>query len=445
MYFNKEKDRINIIGAGLAGSEAALFLLERGYLLNIYEMRPKVKTHVHKTDLFAELVCSNSLGNKSVFSASGLLKEEIRILGSTLIKLAEISSVEAGQALAVDREEFSRRVTDKIISYPNVSVIREEVREIPENTFTIVATGPLTSENLFKYFQKFLDSKDLYFYDATSPIIRYDSIDLNFAFWANRYNKGDSAYLNCPMSEEEYNIFYEELTKADSIRSHFPDEEKYFEGCMPIEELARRGRNTLLYGPLKPKGLKDPRTNKEPYCVVQLRSENKDKTLFNMVGFQTRLPFKEQDRIFRFIPALKNAEFVRYGVMHKNIYFNSSSLIKENLESKKINNLFFAGQIIGTEGYIEAIATGLLAAINLHLKIQGKSYLILPRTTMLGSLINHIINVSAEKPAPMNASFGLLPPLFEKMNKKRRYEEYAKRSLRELNKYLSDFKYYYEN
>ncbi|AEE14597.1 Methylenetetrahydrofolate--tRNA-(uracil-5-)-methyltransferase trmFO [Thermodesulfobium narugense DSM 14796] len=445
MYFNKERDRINIIGAGLAGSEAALFLLEKGYLINVYEMRPKVKTPVHKTDLFAELVCSNSLGNKNIFSASGLLKEEIKILGSNLIRLAEVSSVEAGQALAVDREEFSRHVTNKILSYPNVNVIREEVREIPENTFTIVATGPLTSENLFKYFQKFLGSKDLYFYDATSPIIKYDSIDLNFAFWANRYNKGDSAYLNCPMSEKEYDFFYEELIKADSIRSHFPDEERYFEGCLPIEELARRGRDTLLYGPLKPRGLKDPKTNKEPYCVVQLRPENKDKTLFNMVGFQTRLPFKEQDKIFRLIPALKNAEFVRYGVMHKNIYFNPSSLIKESLESKKFNNLFFAGQITGTEGYVEAIATGLLAAINLHLKIQGKPHLVLPKTTVLGSLINHIISVSVEKPAPMNVSFGLLPPILKKMDKKRRYEEYVKRSLHDLNKYLSDFKYDYEN
>jgi methylenetetrahydrofolate--tRNA-(uracil-5-)-methyltransferase len=441
MNFNKAKNRIKIIGAGLAGSEAAIFLLERGYLLDIYEMRPAIKTPVHKTDLFAELVCSNSLGNKDIISASGLLKEEIKILGSNLIRIAEDCSVEAGQALAVDREKFSKCVTDKIISNSNVNVFREEIKSIPEDSFVIVATGPLTSESLFNYFKNSLNSKDLYFYDATSPIVKYDSIDLKHAFWGNRYGKGEGAYLNCPMTKDEYDIFYEELIKADRVRSHLPDEERYFEGCMPIEELAKRGRETLLFGPLKPRGLKDPNTNKEPYCVVQLRAENKDKTLFNIVGFQTRLTFKEQSRIFRLIPALKSAEFVRYGVMHKNVYFNSSTLIKENLESKKFNNVFFAGQIIGTEGYVEAIATGLLAAINLHLKIHDKGYLALPKTTILGSLINHIINVATDKPAPMNASFGLLPPLLEKLNKKRRYEEYVKRSLYDLNRYLSDFQY----
>jgi len=445
MFFDKNTTRIKIIGAGLAGSEAALFLSKRGYLIDLYEMRPKVITPIHKTDLFAELVCSNSLGTTNIFSASGLLKEEMRILGSSLLKIAADCSVEAGQALAVDREKFSQYITEKIIFDPNINIIIDEVEFIPENSFAIVATGPLTSDKLFKNLREFLDAKDLYFYDATSPIISFDSIDMDMAFCANRYDKGDSAYLNCPMNEEEYDIFYDELIKADSIKGHFPDEERYFEGCMPVEELARRGRQTLLYGPMKPRGLIDPGTHRQPFCVVQLRAENKSNTLFNMVGFQTRLPFKEQNRIFRLIPALKNAEFVRYGVMHRNIYFKSSSLINDNLESKKVENLFFAGQITGTEGYIEAIATGLLAAINLDLKINNKKPLVLPKTTALGSLINHIINDTTEKPAPMHVSFGLLEPLSVGIGKKMRYAEYVNRSLFDLNKCLFDLQYSYED
>lgn len=351
---------ITVVGAGLAGAEAAWQIARQGIKVELYEMRPVKMTPAHHTQNFGELVCSNSLKGAGLDNAAGLLKEEMRRLNSLLIQVADKHAVPAGGALAVDREKFSQEITQTLENHPLIKVHREEVKEIPQSEIVIIATGPLTSDDLAEEIQKLTGEESLAFYDAAAPIVTLESIDLNKAFWASRYDKGDPDYLNCPMTEEEYKIFYEELCKAEKAEVKGFEKGKVFEGCMPVEVMAARGEKTLTFGPLKPVGLVDPRTGKRPYAVVQLRKENLDGTLMNMVGFQTNLKWGEQKRVFRLIPGLENAEFVRYGVMHRNTFLNAPKVLKADFSLKENPNLFFAGQITGVEGYVESIASGLV-------------------------------------------------------------------------------------
>ena len=420
---------VKVIGAGLAGCEAAYQLSKRGIKVKLYEMKPKKFSPAHSDENLAEIVCSNSFKSNLKTNACGLLKEELRMLGSLLIHIADEVKVPAGQALAVDRELFSKRVTQEIEKIDNIEIIREEVTNIDVDEYTIIATGPLTSDVLYKEIQNLIKEDSLHFYDAAAPIIEKDSIDMNIAFYGDRYGKGDSSYINLPMNEEEYKTFYNELINADVVTLHEFEKREIFEGCMPVEVMAKRGEDTLRYGPLKPVGFLDPRTEKRPYAIVQLRQDNSAKTLYNMVGFQTNLKYGEQKRVFSMIPGLKNAEFVKYGVMHRNTFINSTKLLDETYCMKNNEKIYFAGQITGVEGYVESIASGLVSAINLANKLNGKERLTFDRKNMIGALSKYI-STENDKFQPMNANFGILPPLEMKIKDKMdRYEKMSERSI----------------
>ena len=420
---------VKVIGAGLAGCEAAYQLSKRGIKVKLYEMKPKKFSPAHSDENLAEIVCSNSFKSNLKTNACGLLKEELRMLGSLLIHIADEVKVPAGQALAVDRELFSKRVTQEIEKIDNIEIIRKEVTNIDVDEYTIIATGPLTSDVLYKEIQNLIKEDSLHFYDAAAPIIEKDSIDMNIAFYGDRYGKGDSSYINLPMNEEEYKTFYNELINADVVTLHEFEKKEIFEGCMPVEVMAKRGEDTLRYGPLKPVGFLDPRTEKRPYAIVQLRQDNSAKTLYNMVGFQTNLKYGEQKRVFSMIPGLKNAEFVKYGVMHRNTFINSTKLLDETYCMKNNEKIYFAGQITGVEGYVESIASGLVSAINLANKLNGKERLTFDRENMIGALSKYI-STENDKFQPMNANFGILPPLEMKIkDKMERYEKMSERSI----------------
>lgn len=433
---------VTIIGAGLAGCEAAWQLAKRKIRVKLYEMKPKKKSAAHKSENLAELVCSNSFKAKRIDSASGLLKEEMRCFGSLLLECASACEVEAGAALAVDREIFSQLVTEKILNNPFIDLIREELEHIPTQGVRIVATGPLTSESLSEEILKQFGAL-LSFYDAAAPIVSADTIDMSKAFFASRYDKGDSAaYINCPLNEEEYNLFYHELINAKLATLHQFDapEKKLYEACMPVEVMARRGRDTLRFGPMKPVGLSDPHDGgKRPYAVVQLRRENKEATMYNLVGFQTNLKFSEQKRVFSLIPALKNAEFLRYGVMHRNTFIKSPKILMADYSSREDRNLFFAGQITGVEGYMESASSGILAGINAASRVDSSfKPLILPRSTMMGALASYVSDDTIDDFQPMGANFGILAALSDFIkNKKERYKamsEFALGNCKKLSK-----------
>ena len=418
-------DFIRVIGGGLAGCEAAYQIAKRGIKVKLYEMKPKKFSPAHSNPNLAEIVCSNSLKSNSITNACGLLKEELRMLDSLLIKIADKTAVPAGQALAVDREEFAKRITEELSKNPRIEIVHEECKTIEENGITIIATGPLTSEEI----SKITGSCRLFFYDAVAPIIEKDSIDFSIAFYGDRYGKGESNYINLPMNQREYQNFYRELIQAEVVNLHEFEKNEIFESCMPIEIMAKRGEDTIRFGPLKPVGFIDPRTGERPYAIVQLRQDDSKDTLYNMVGFQTNLKFGEQKRVFSLIPGLKNAEFVKYGVMHRNTYINSPELLEPTYQLKNRSNLFFAGQITGVEGYVESIASGLLAGINSVKQFKKEKKIIFPDTTMIGALTKYI-TTPRKHFAPMNANFGILPELEEKIkDKKMRYEELAKRAL----------------
>ena len=420
-----------VLGGGLAGCEAAMQLANRGISVTLYEMKPIKKTPAHKSDLLAELVCSNSLKANRVDSAAGLLKEEMRHLGSVCLESADKCSVPAGGALAVDRDLFSEFITEKIKNHPNITVVNEVVSEIPKDTVCVVATGPLTDGKLAEEIVKITGEDSLSFFDAAAPIVTSDSIDMSIAFSASRYGKGTDDYINCPFNKEEYEEFHKALVTAESAPlKDFDTPFKVYEGCMPIEVLAKRGEDSIRFGPLKPVGLKDPRTGHRPWAVVQLRKENAKGTLYNLVGFQTNLKFPEQKRVFSMIPGLHNAEFMRYGVMHRNSFINSPKLLNRNLSLKENQNIFFAGQISGVEGYMESAASGILAGINAAAEILGNEPLILPDYTMIGALLNYICDETVTDFQPMGANFGIIPPMNTKIrDKKERYSRLAQRSL----------------
>ena len=424
---NKE---VIVIGAGLAGSEAAYQLAERGIKVKLYEMRPKLSTEAHKTENFAELVCSNSLGGDHLGNASGLMKEELRLFGSLLMKVADEFRVPAGQALAVDRNLFSEKITNILKNHPNIEFINEELKEIPMDKIVLIASGPLTSPVLSENIKKLTKDEYLYFYDAAAPIVTFESIDKDKVYFQSRYDKGDGEYINCPMTEEEYNKFYENLINAERIPLKKFEEEKLFEACMPVERIASRGIKTLLFGPLKPKGLTNPRTNARDYAVVQLRQDDKEGKLYNIVGFQTNLKWGEQKRVFSMIPGLENAEFIRYGVMHRNTFINSSKLLDETLKLKSRDNIYFAGQITGSEGYVSSIATGAMAAINIAHRILGKDSFILDDRSAIGAMIKY---VTEEKKnfQPMGPNFGIIRSLdgVRIRDKKERYNTISKIAL----------------
>ena len=432
---------INVIGAGLAGCEAAMQIAKRGYEVHLYEMKPKKKTPAHKSDLFGELVCSNSLKAKRLESAAGLLKEEMRVLGSFLMECADKCAVPAGGALAVDREIFAGLVTDGINAEPNIKVYSEELTEIPDDAITIVATGPLTSDGLAKDIEKHFGGS-LSFFDAAAPIVTAESVDMEYAFTASRYDRGgDDDYINCPMNKEEYENFYNELVSAERAPLHDFDvnNPKVYEGCMPVEVMAQRGEGTLRFGPMKPVGLVNPKTGHRPWAVLQLRKENSAGTMYNLVGFQTNLKFPEQKRVFSLIPALHKADFVRYGVMHRNTFICSPKILDSDFSVKENNRLFFAGQITGVEGYMESASAGIMAGINACRVLEGKSTLTLPNDTMIGALSLYISDPTVKKFQPMGANFGVLPELENRpRDKKERGAAYSQRALDSLNKYLRD-------
>lgn len=423
---------VNVIGAGLAGSEAALQLAKRGIKVKLYEMRPKNTTGAHTSEDCAEFVCSNSLGSFDITNASGLLKKEMELLNGELIRIAYETQVPAGGALAIDRTGFSKRVTEKILNNPNIELIRDEITDIPQ-TPTIIASGPLTSSALADKIKEFTENEHLHFFDAIAPIVDAESIDMTKAFWLNRYNKGEASYINCPMNKQEYENFYNILINAPKIElKEFEKGAKFFESCLPIEVLASRGVDTLRFGPMKPIGLVDPRTNEENYAVVQLRQDNSAKTLFNLVGFQTNLKWGAQKELLHSIPGLENANIVRYGVMHRNTFINSPAVLNASLQTRKRKDLFFAGQITGTEGYTESIASGLLAGINMVRYLNGEDLLILPKTTMLGALTQYITDPAHDKFQPINSNWGIVDkielPKKERKNKKLKGEMLSNRS-----------------
>ncbi len=418
-------EEIAVIGAGLAGSEAALQIAQKGKKVKLYEMKPHKFSPAHSSEELAEIVCSNSFKSNAITNACGLLKEELRRLGSQLIPIADCVAVPAGQALAVDREKFSKVVTQKIEQNPNIELIREEIIELPKQGKVMIATGPLTSEEFSRQISQLIGEQELHFYDAAAPILEKDSINMEIAFWGDRYGKGDSSYINLPMNKEEYLKFYHELIHAEVAMLHDFEKREIFEGCMPIEIMAKRGEDTLRFGPLKPVGFTDPRTGQRPYAIVQLRQDNKEGTLFNMVGFQTNLKFGEQRRIFSMIPGLEKANFVKYGVMHRNTYINASKLLEPTYQLKKERRIYFAGQITGVEGYVESISSGLVAGLN----CSSDKEIIFPRETMIGALADYI-STENDRFQPMNANFGILPSLDEKVkNKLERYEKLSKRAL----------------
>nr|WGE05943.1 FADH(2)-oxidizing methylenetetrahydrofolate--tRNA-(uracil(54)-C(5))-methyltransferase TrmFO [Bacillus subtilis] len=420
---------VNVIGAGLAGSEAAWQLAKRGIQVKLYEMRPVKQTPAHHTDKFAELVCSNSLRSNTLANAVGVLKEEMRALDSAIIAAADECSVPAWGALAVDRHEFAASVTNRVKNHPNVTVINEEVTEIPEGS-TIIATGPLTSESLSAQLKELTGEDYLYFYDAAAPIVEKDSLDMDKVYLKSRYDKGEAAYLNCPMTEEEFDRFHEALTSAETVPLKEFEKEIFFEGCMPIEVMAKRGKKTMLFGPMKPVGLEHPVTGKRPYAVVQLRQDDAAGTLYNIVGFQTHLKWGDQKEVLKLIPGLENVEIVRYGVMHRNTFINSPSLLKPTYQFKNRSDLFFAGQMTGVEGYVESAASGLVAGINAAKLVLGEELVIFPQETAIGSMAHYITTTNQKNFQPMNANFGLLKELPVKIkNKKERNEQYANRAI----------------
>ena len=452
------KDYINVIGGGLAGCEAAYQIAKRGIKVKLYEMKPIKFSPAHTNQDLAEVVCSNSFKSNLLTNACGLLKEELRMLDSLLIKCADKTSVPAGQALAVDREKFSALVTKCIKGNPNIEIINEEIENIEDDCITIIATGPLTSEKLSKKIMELTGEDKLYFYDAAAPIISKESIDFNIAFYGDRYSqekkkeetieewrkrqeKETKDYINLPMNKEEYENFVEEGINAEVVNLHSFEKKEIFEGCMPVEIMAQRGLDTLRFGPLKPVGFDDPRTAKRPYAVVQLRQDNKEGTIFNMVGFQTNLKFGEQKRVFSLIPGLENADFVKYGVMHRNTYINSSKLLDETYNLKFNKNIFFAGQISGVEGYVESISSGVVAGINAvkayeNEKMEEREKIVFSEETVIGALAKYI-STSNKNFQPMNANFGILPELEEKIkDKKERYLKLAERSLNKIKKQI---------
>lgn len=423
---------VNVIGAGLAGSEAAWQLAEAGVPVNLYEMRPVKSTAAHHTADFAELVCSNSLRGNGLTNAVGVLKEEMRRLNSLVISSADETAVPAGGALAVDRNDFSGLITQKLKAHPLVTVISEEITKIPKG-ITIIATGPLTSEALAEEIAEYNGSHGFYFYDAAAPIIDSSTIDRDKVYLKSRYDKGEAAYLNCPMTEEEFMRFYEALITAEVAPQKEFEKEKFFEGCMPIEVMAKRGIKTMLFGPMKPVGLEDPKTGKRPYAVIQLRQDNAAASMYNMVGFQTHLKWGEQKRVFQMIPGLENAEFLCYGVMHRNSFMNSPELLRPTYQSKKRDDLFFAGQMTGVEGYVESAGSGLAAGINAARLAKGEELIEFPRETAIGSMAYYITHAEGKHFQPMNANFGLFPSLPERVrDKKLRYETLAERALSAL-------------
>lgn len=429
---------VNVIGAGLAGSEAAWQIAKRGIKVNLYEMRPVKQTPAHHTDKFAELVCSNSLRGNALTNAVGVLKEEMRRLDSVIIDSADLCAVPAGGALAVDRHEFAGRVTEMVKNHPNVTVINEEVTSIPEGV-TVIATGPLTSAALSESLMELTGEDYLYFYDAAAPIIEKDSIDLDKVYLKSRYDKGEAAYLNCPMTEEEFDRFYEALIDAETVPLKEFEKEIFFEGCMPIEVMASRGKKTMLFGPMKPVGLEDPKTGKRPYAVVQLRQDDAAGTLYNIVGFQTHLKWGPQKEVLRLIPGLENAEIVRYGVMHRNTFINSPKVLNATYQFRNRPNLFFAGQMTGVEGYVESAASGLVAGINAAKLVNGEPLIQFPVETAIGSMANYITKTNAKTFQPMNANFGLFPELPTRIKgKKERYEQHANRALETIQNFMKN-------
>ncbi len=432
-------NKITVIGAGLAGCEAANSIANLGISVDLIEMKPLKKSPAHRSDDFAELVCSNSLKASRIDSAAGLLKEEMRRMGSICLEAAAVSSVAAGGALAVDRDIFSKYITDKIKANPNINVINKVVDEIPTDCITVIATGPLTDGALAENIKKVSNSEHLSFFDAAAPVVMADSIDFSKAFIASRYDDNVGDYINCPMNKEEYTAFYNELINAEGALVHgFDKPLTVYEGCMPVEVLAKRGEDSIRFGPLKPVGLRDPRTGHRPWAVVQLRKENSKGTMYNMVGFQTNLKFGEQKRVFSMIPGLENAEFARYGVMHRNTFINSPKLLNRNLSLKSNENIFFAGQISGVEGYMESASSGIVAGINAVRELRGEEPLLLPEYSMIGALLSYICDETVTDFQPMGANFGVLPPLAEHIRDKR--ERYAALSQRSLNWFSEEFK-----
>lgn len=424
------EQQVTVIGAGLAGTEAAWQIASRGVRVKLYEMRPVVKTPAHHTDKFAELVCSNSLRANGLTNAVGVLKEEMRMLNSLVLAAADRHAVPAGGALAVDRDGFSGEITSTLHNHPLIEVVNEELTAIPEDGIVVVATGPLTSPALSEQIKALMGEEYFYFYDAAAPIIEKDSIDMNKVYLASRYDKGEAAYLNCPMTEEEFDTFYEALITAEVAQLKEFEKEIYFEGCMPIEVMMKRGKQTALFGPMKPVGLVNPHTGTLPHAVVQLRQDNAAGTLYNLVGFQTHLKWGEQKRVFSLIPGLENAEFVRYGVMHRNTFINSPKLLHPTYQFKGRSNLFFAGQMTGVEGYVESAASGLIAGMNAAKLALGQDMAVLPAETTLGSMAQYITTADFKHFQPMNANFGLLPKLAQKIrNKKEKNEALAQRAL----------------
>ncbi len=436
--------KITVIGAGLAGSEAAYQASRLGLDVTLYEMKPEKRSPAHKSDGFAELVCSNSLRSDDVTNAVGLLKTEMRMIGSLIMEAAEYARVPAGSALAVDRHKFSDYVTDRIKNDPKITVVQGEVKEIDGNGVTVIATGPLTSDALSDYIRESLGIGGLHFFDAAAPIVSADSIDFDRVYFASRYGKGEATdYLNCPMTRDEYDAFYEALIGARVAELHDFESDggklTVFEGCMPVEVMASRGYETLTFGPLKPVGLPDPKTGREPYACVQLRRENTDGTMYNLVGFQTHLAFPEQKRVFSMIPGLENAEFLRYGVMHRNTYLSSPGVLAADYSMKKCPNVFFAGQITGVEGYVESAASGMYAGINASLRALGREPFVLPDTTMTGAMANYVSVGSVSKNfQPMNANYGIVAPLGYKVKggKRARNEEFSRRAIEALTEIL---------
>jgi len=428
--FMNKKETVTVIGAGLAGSEASYQLAERGFKVKLYEMRPKKMTPAHQTGFFSELVCSNSLRASSLENAVGVLKEEMRLLDSLIMKAADATKVEAGGALAVDREKFAFFITETLKNHPNIEIINEEVTKIPEGN-VIIATGPLTSDALSKEITLLLGEDDLYFFDATAPIVTADSINRDIVFEASRYNKGEAAYLNAPMTEAEFDRFYEFLISASTVQTK-DFEVKVFEACMPIEEMAKRGKETLLFGPMKPVGLTNPKTGKRAFAVVQLRKDNAIGSLYNIVGFQTHLKFPDQKKLISLIPGLEKAEIVRYGVMHRNTYINSPKLLNPGFQYKNNPKVFFVGQMTGVEGYVESAASGLVAGINMARMLEAKPFMTLSANCAIGALSLYVTNPAIKKFEPMNVNFGLFNPLSDKMPKKARKTAYGERALKTL-------------
>ena len=431
--------KANVIGGGLAGCEAAWQLANQGVEVTLYEMKPQKYSPAHTLPTLSELVCSNSLRSDMLENAVGLLKEEMRRLNSVIMMCADATRVPAGGALAVDREGFSKMVTEKIYTHPNITIVNEEITNIPEDEYTIVASGPLTDGELYENISKFFDDEYLHFFDAAAPIVTFDSIDMSKAFWAARYDRGDADYINCPMTKEEYTAFYTELINAEVVVPHGADKETVFEGCMPVETMAKRGEETLLYGPLKPVGLTNPNSDVPPYAVVQLRQDNKEGTLFNIVGFQTHLKFGEQKRVFSMIPGLENCEIVRYGVMHRNTFINSPNLLDNTYRTRKNEKIFFAGQITGVEGYVESASSGLVAGLNLGRILNGKDIIEFPQTTAIGALANYVSHGSTGEFQPMNVNFGIIDSDGIRERKKRdKYAKISKRALEILDEVINE-------